>query len=105
MLADRLPAMWGSDTFTTVVSSTSMKVAHITETAISHGLMCRCSVIARSFQIDRRHGRHAGTQEMLGVLAGIEHDLHGDALNDLHEVAGRVLRRQQAEPRAGGGRD
>ena len=43
MVADRLPAMCGSDTFTTVVSSTSMKVANITETAISQGLMWRCS--------------------------------------------------------------
>ena len=30
--------MWGSDTLTTVVSSTSMKVANITETATIHGL-------------------------------------------------------------------
>src|SRR5438093_13227515 len=36
--ADKLPAICGSDTFTTVVSSTSMKVANITETAINHGL-------------------------------------------------------------------
>ncbi len=42
MVTDRLPAMWGSDTLTTVVSSTSMNVASITETAMSHGLMCRC---------------------------------------------------------------
>src|SRR5215210_6365217 len=39
--ADRLPAMCGSDTFTTVVSSTSMKVANITAVAISQGLMWR----------------------------------------------------------------
>src|SRR6185436_5775249 len=44
IVTDRLSAMWGSDTFTTVVSSTSMKVANITLTAISHGLMARCSV-------------------------------------------------------------
>ena len=31
----------------------------------------------------------------------LEHDLHRHALHDLHEVAGRVLRRQQAEARAG----
>jgi hypothetical protein len=37
--AERLPAMCGSDTFTTVVSSTSMNVANITETAMSEGLM------------------------------------------------------------------
>src|SRR5262245_51618760 len=36
---DRLPAMYGSDTFTTVVSSTSMKVANITLIAMIQGLM------------------------------------------------------------------
>src|SRR3954466_5138031 len=38
-VAERLPAICGSDTFTTVVSSTSMKVANITETAMSQGLI------------------------------------------------------------------
>ena len=42
MVADMLPAMCGSDTFTTVVSSTSMKVAHITATAISQGFTAGC---------------------------------------------------------------
>ena len=32
--------MCGSDTLTTVVSSTSMNVANITETAMSQGLIC-----------------------------------------------------------------
>ena len=41
MVAERLPAMWGSDTLTTVVSRTSMKVANITATAMIHGLMGR----------------------------------------------------------------
>src|SRR5438132_7556424 len=39
--ADRLPAMCGSDTLTTVVSSTSMNVANITETATIQGLTTR----------------------------------------------------------------
>src|ERR1700686_3997116 len=39
VLADRLPAMCGNDTFTTVVSSTSMKVLDMTATAINHGLI------------------------------------------------------------------
>src|SRR5438094_8613642 len=47
MLADRLPAMWGSDTLTTEVSSTSMKVASITEIAMIQGLICRCSSAMR----------------------------------------------------------
>ena len=42
IVADRLPAMCGSDTLTTVVSSTSMKVANITEIAMIHGLIGRC---------------------------------------------------------------
>src|SRR3954464_5995454 len=42
-LAERLPAMCGSDTFTTVVSSTSIKVANMTATATIHGLTCGCS--------------------------------------------------------------
>src|SRR3954469_5504288 len=169
MVADSVPAMCGSDTFTTVVSSTSMKVANITETAISQGLICLCSLMterqksrrregrkrgqkgqparkregrrgrphkgrtARTqeilpshlrtflpsrlsflpfrllpcclaeflFQVDRRRDRHAGTQAVFRVLPGLEHDLHRHALHDLHEVAGRVLRRKQAEARAG----
>src|SRR5262245_42849507 len=36
--ADRLPAMCESDTFTTVVSSTTMNVPNITAIAVSHGL-------------------------------------------------------------------
>ena len=37
-VADRLPAMCGRETFATAVSRTSMNVASITETAMSHGL-------------------------------------------------------------------
>src|SRR5208283_3960384 len=42
--ADRLPAMCGSATFATLVSSTSMKVANITVKAMIHGLMCLLGV-------------------------------------------------------------
>ena len=38
VLTERLPAMCGSETLTTVVSSTSMKVANMTATATIHGL-------------------------------------------------------------------
>src|SRR3954469_17411889 len=37
-VADKLPAMCGSDTLTTVVSNTSRKVPSITDTAMIHGL-------------------------------------------------------------------
>ena len=43
LLADKLPAMCGSETFTTVVSSTSMNVLDMTAMAISQGLISRCS--------------------------------------------------------------
>ncbi len=48
LLADKLPAMWGSETLTTVVSSTSMKVLDITAIAISQGLISRCSLFPLS---------------------------------------------------------
>ena len=38
MLAERLPAMWGSATLAIEVSSTSMNVAVMQATAISQGL-------------------------------------------------------------------
>ena len=39
VLAERLPAMCGSETLTTVVSSTSMKVLDMTAMAMSQGLI------------------------------------------------------------------
>ena len=38
-VAERLPAMCGSETFSTVVSSTSMKVLDMTAIAINQGLI------------------------------------------------------------------
>src|ERR1700722_14417686 len=40
---ERSPAMCSSETLTTVVSSTSMKVLNMTAIATIHGLTCRCS--------------------------------------------------------------
>ncbi len=37
-LTERLPAMCGSDTLAMLVSSTSMKVAMVTTSAMAHGL-------------------------------------------------------------------
>ena len=110
VVADMLLAMCGSDTLTTVVSSTSMKVANITAIATIQGLTFPCSVtghvllslpchVSTSYN-GRRHG-HAGTQDVLVVLPRVEKDLHGHALDDLDVVAGGVVRRQQAEARAG----
>src|SRR5579863_3531975 len=52
-VAERLPAMCGSDTLTTVVSSTSMKVQNITEMAMIQGLTCRGSDIAAALRARR----------------------------------------------------
>src|SRR6185369_16172007 len=41
-VADMLPARCGSETLTTVVSSTSMKVADMTAMATSHGFTLSC---------------------------------------------------------------
>src|SRR5262245_21853507 len=75
-VADRLPAMCGSATFATLVSSTSMKVASITVTAMIHGLMmggliaCR-SAIAGLFCVERLHlayaVRQVGTRLVIAV--------------------------------------
>src|ERR1035438_5080156 len=42
VLTERLPAMCGSDTLTTVVSGTAMRVANMTATATIHGLTWGC---------------------------------------------------------------
>ena len=89
MVAERFPAMCGSDTLTTVVSSTSMKAPNMTATATSQGLTCRCvsSAIAYTpsgpssrgplalIQLPQHHNgndRHPRTQAPLGILTGIE---------------------------------
>src|ERR1700678_2004019 len=46
--------------------------------------------------VDGRLDRHAGAQQA-GEARVVQNDLHRDALNDLVEVAGRVVRRQQGE--------
>src|SRR5208283_289673 len=43
---ERLPAIWVSETLTTVVSSTSMKVANITAAVMSHGPSARLAARA-----------------------------------------------------------
>ena len=55
--------------------------------------------------MDGRDDREARPQrDLLQHFLG-EGDAHRDALDDLGEIAGRVVRRQQRELRAGGGRD
>src|SRR4051794_26296486 len=70
MLADRLPAICGSDTFATLVSSTSMKVASITVMAITHGLTPRCQEISCT-AVWRRGARVLLGVERLHLSGGI----------------------------------
>src|SRR5262245_56642625 len=97
VVAAMLLAMCGSDTFTTVVSSTSMKVTNITTIATIQGLTGLDTTL---LGIHSRRHRHARPEHVLRILTGVEHDLHRHALHHFHEVAARVLRREQAEPRA-----
>src|SRR5262245_17775140 len=57
-----------------------------------------------AFRVDGRNDRHARAQLAAERSGLIEHDLHGDALHDLGEVAGRVVRREQGELLSAGGR-
>ena len=60
---------------------------------------------AAHFEVHVGHDVHAGAQPPIVILAGIEIDLHRNALHDFHVVSGSVLRRKQAEARAGGAGD
>jgi hypothetical protein len=66
LLADKLPAMYGSATDAIEVSSTFMKVASITETAIIHGLevgretLIPCEASTVAVAISRLRARELG---------------------------------------------
>src|ERR1700734_4106260 len=105
--------MWGSDTLTMVVSSTSMKAASVTTTAISQGLpwgvhswdlpplapflpeepLTRRSLLHVDGGLDR--GPERDRQQR--IEPAIDDDLDRHALHDLDEVAGGVLGREGAE--------
>src|ERR1035441_6674619 len=61
-VADRLPAMCGSATLATLVSSTSMKVASITVMAMIHGLMSGRNGTAGLSGVERLHLADAARQ-------------------------------------------
>src|SRR5580704_15093130 len=110
--------MCGSATLATLVSSTSMNVASITVPAMIHGLIaglmapgagmrssttsvCRTVGIARSpvgvlLGENGRFDVHSRTQHLIATGNRIEHDLHGNPLNNFDVIAGGVFRRQQA---------
>ena len=65
IVADRLPAMCGSDTLTTVVSSTSMNVANMTAIATIQGLTCRV-VRCQAWRRISSRSRTVGVTDMPG---------------------------------------
>src|SRR5713226_792521 len=104
--AERLPAMCGRATLAILVSSISMKVASVTVTAMTHGLISPFSVrilasrrfmavpirgfCLRSRRLPRQNRCvhvHSQPEDRLFRRDGVKHDLHGDALHDLDEVA------------------
>ena len=113
VVADRLPAMCGSATFATEVSSTSINVASITETAISHGLNvgthCCGGVPPDSSAISAYLTLTVGSADIPGhellyfVGRLVEDDLYRNSLNDLYEISRGVFGWKYAEPRTGSG--
>ena len=113
--ADRLPAMCGRATLATLVSSTSMNVASMTVSAISHGTVAGLPVAGGAVGAGLPAAIHrtctCGTTDIPGASGWarvgrlVEDDLDRHALDDLDVVAGGVFRRQQAEAGAGAGLD
>src|SRR5262245_7352116 len=62
-------------------------------------------VIGGSFHLHHRDYGHPWAEQMVWGGEVVEDDLDGNALHHLDEVAGGVLRRQQAETPAGAGLD
>src|SRR5687768_3685624 len=101
--------MCGIATFTMLVSSSSSTDASETVIAIRYlkryrSGACGSAIAVMLFRLDRRDGAHARAQRMRGISARIEADPHRDPLDNLREVARRIVRRQQRELRARGGR-
>src|ERR1043165_6526060 len=108
----RLPAMFGTETLATVMSSTAMKFAAASTMAAIHSIgpfsgpsnevpdmsSSPCEVESRSAvraRIDRGRHRQADLQRQRRELGWIELNAHRHALHDLDPVAGRVLRRDR----------
>jgi hypothetical protein len=118
--ADKPPAMWGSATLAIDVSRTSMKVASVTVTAITQGLIepsgirsfdrslwriaFRCFLLLATPQEislpcllfrDHRHIRvHPRPQYRLLLRNRIDDDLYRYALDYFHVIARGILGRQ-----------
>src|SRR5580658_3563811 len=110
LLAPRLPAMYGRATLAMLVSSTSMKAARATTTAISQGLNFGVQIsvgaaMVSLLDVHFRIYRQTRPQTMIAVFARIQIDANGHPLHHFHVISGCVLRRQQAEARSAGPAD
>src|ERR1700754_5189343 len=99
-----LPAIWGTETLTMVMSSTAMKLAIAkTPIAAANARPLRCAgpalvliasaAIVRLLVRQADFGGHRQTdaQRMLIQFLGIDRDAHRQTLHHLDPVAGRVL--------------
>src|ERR1700738_3017225 len=97
--ADSEPCMWGSTTLVTLVSMTCITVTSMAESVTSHFCAPENSPTAAAVMLPKLHGHHRGhaRAQRVGIaeLAGVEADLHGQALDHLHPVARGVLGGQQ----------
>src|SRR3954465_5590582 len=100
MVALSEPAICGSETLTTVVSSTSMNVANITAMATIHGLIWRGSPDMEWVGLFCEHrgcDRKTRPELVFRISTALEHQFHGNALHHFHEIAGGIFGRQQTE--------
>src|SRR5262249_40861236 len=95
-----------------LVSRSSMKAATETITVTSHGLNFgfHVSVITpplyvRLLHPHGRNHRHSRSELIQSRLVSVESDTHGQALHDLHVIAGRIFGRQDAVASARGSRE
>src|SRR5665213_264514 len=96
------------------VSNNSMNAAMVTVTAISHGLTTGLGTdnwfaieilpLRQSADANLAFHRHARPEIMLRVLAFVQANPNGKALDNLHVVAAGVFRRKETEQGAGGTR-
>src|SRR5689334_14098292 len=102
------PEMVGTETLAIVMSSTAMKLAVARTIAASQSILpfrgWAMSVrLGLPVRVDGDDHRQPDLQRMRGELALVQRDAHRHALHDLDPVAGRVLRRDGGEGRAGAG--
>src|SRR5690242_10251220 len=120
LLIPRLPAIFGTETFAIVMSSTAMKFAAASTMAAIHSMPpCKGEFRCAGFSwldmtvpsarvlacIDRGGHRQPDLQGMRDKLVGIELNSHGHPLHHFDPIACGVLRRDGRESRASAARE